>query len=147
MIGGIIARRLINAPLTRKVTTALIVQMVAVMLMITTAPLTSNIYTLVGFTIVLHVSAGFVFNVIYGYCLSRFSKNAGTASGVTGGVMFVASSLLSYGLASLYAVESQSLLGMANLSLTLFIIVLFLVFNKQRKRKVATVERMANAAA
>ena len=145
MTGGIIAKRLIDAPLTRKVTIALIAQIITVTLMITTAPLISNIYTLVGFTIFLHVCGGFIFNVIYGYCLSRFSKNAGTASGITGGVMFIASSLLSYGLASLYTVESQGLLGIANLSLTLFIIVLFLVFNKQRKA--ATAERIANAAA
>ncbi len=132
MIGGIIAKSLIKEPLTKKVVTAIGVQIGLVLLMIITVPFGTNIYTLTGFTIGIHICGGFIFNIIYGYCLSRFSKNAGVASGLTGGAMYMVSSVFSYGFANLFAVKSQALLGLANISLILLIGVLFIVFNRYR---------------
>ncbi|TKK64462.1 multidrug effflux MFS transporter [Ilyomonas limi] len=133
MTGGIFAKSFIKQPLREKVFTALVIQIILVLLMIFTASLFTNIYTLIGFTIGIHICGGFIFNNIYGYCLSRFSKNAGVASGLTGGAMYMVSSVFSYGLASLYAVKSQMLLGVANLSLVLLIGILFIVFNRYRQ--------------
>jgi DHA1 family bicyclomycin/chloramphenicol resistance-like MFS transporter len=132
MTGGIIAKSLIRKPLADKVTIAVCVQLVLVLLMIFTAQFESNIYTVVGFTMGLNVCGGFIFNIIYGYCLSRFSKNAGIASGLTGGATYMVSSLFSYGFVNIYAVKSQLLLGAANISLIFIIIFIFIVFNKYR---------------
>ncbi|WP_448103545.1 MFS transporter [Pedobacter panaciterrae] len=137
MTGGIIAKSLIKQPLAKKVVTALIVQVSLVFLMIFTVPFGSNIYTLIGFTICIHMCGGFIFNIIYGYCLSRFSKNAGVASGLTGGAMYMVSSVFSYGFANLYAVKSQTLLGIANISLILVMGILFIAFNRYRKVRVS----------
>lgn len=136
MTGGIIAKSLIKESLAKKVITALVVQASLVLLMIFTVPFGSNIYTLIGFTICIHMCGGFIFNIIYGYCLSRFSKNAGVASGLTGGAMYMVSSIFSYGFANLYAVKSQTLLGIANISLILVISILFIAFNRYRKVRV-----------
>lgn len=133
MTGGIIAKSIIRKPLAQKVITALCIQIVLALLMIFTAPLKTNIYTLVGFTIGIHMAGGFMFNIIYAYCLSRFSKNAGIASGLTGGALYMISSIVSYGFANLYAVKSQLLLGIANISLIIIIAILFFIFNKYRK--------------
>jgi len=137
MTGGIIAKSLIKESLAKKVITALVVQISLVFLMIFTVPFGSNIYTLVGFTIGIHMCGGFIFNIIYGYCLSRFSKNAGVASGLTGGAMYMVSSVFSYGFANLYAVKSQTLLGIANISLILVMGILFIAFNRYRKVRVS----------
>ncbi|MFP3534410.1 hypothetical protein SB763_34210, partial [Burkholderia sp. SIMBA_042] len=59
MTGGIIAKSLIKKPLAQKVITALCTQIVLALLMIFTAPLKTNIYTLVGFTIGIHMAGGF----------------------------------------------------------------------------------------
>lgn len=142
MMGGIIAKSLISKPLVKKVTIAMMVQLVVVGLMITTGAVKSNIYTLVGFTVLLHISGGFIFNNIYGYCLSRFSKNAGIASGLTGGAMYMVSSLFSYGFANLFAIKSQILLGLANLSLIIIIGMLFVIFNRYRKLHLSTESRV-----
>jgi MFS family permease len=137
MAGGIVAKSLIKEPLAKKVITALVIQIGLVFLMIFTVPFGSNIYTLIGFTIGIHMCGGFIFNIIYGYCLSRFSKNAGVASGLTGGAMYMVSSVFSYGFANLYAVKSQTLLGIANISLILVIGILFITFNRYRKVRVS----------
>jgi MFS family permease len=133
MTGGIIAKSLIRKPLAQKVITAIIIQVVLVLLMIFTAPIGSNIYTLIGFTIGIHMAGGFIFNVVYAYCLGRFTKNAGIASGLTGGALYIISSIVSYSFANLYAVKSQFLLGIANISLVAILIVVFIFFNKYRK--------------
>ncbi len=135
MMGGIIAKSLIKAPLVKKVVSALTIQVILVLFMILTAPYESNLYTLVGFTICIHISGGFIFNIIYGYCISLFSKNAGIGSGLTGGAMYMVSSVFSYGFANLYSVKSQALLGVANISLITIIGILFLVFNRYRQFK------------
>ncbi|MCD0471872.1 MFS transporter [Flavobacterium sp. JAS] len=132
MTGGIISKSLIHKPLGKKVAVAVSLQAVLVLLMISTAPMVSNIYTLVGFTMGVNICGGFIFNTIYGYCLSLFSKNAGVASGLTGGATYMVSSVFSYGFVNLYAVKSQLLLGAANISLIIFISILFIIFNKYR---------------
>jgi DHA1 family bicyclomycin/chloramphenicol resistance-like MFS transporter len=138
MTGGIIAKSLIHKPLAKKITIAVTVQVILVILMISTASITSNIYTLIGFTMGINVCGGFIFNNIYGYCLSRFSKNAGVASGLTGGGTYMLSSLFSYGFVNLYAVKSQLLLGFANISLIFIVVIVFMIFNKYRVQNLAT---------
>ncbi|MFC3157520.1 Predicted arabinose efflux permease, MFS family [Chryseobacterium arachidis] len=133
MTGGIIAKSMISKPLAQKVISAIIIQTVLVVLMITTVPFGANIFTLVGFTIGIHMAGGFIFNVVYAYCLSRFTKNAGIASGLTGGLLYIISSLVSYGFANLYAVKSQTLLGIANISLIVILFLTFVLFNRYRK--------------
>ncbi|MEO6176832.1 MAG: MFS transporter [Flavobacterium circumlabens] len=132
MAGGIIAKALIKKPLGKKVGIAFSIQILLVLLMIFTSSWLTNIYTLIGFIIGIHIAGGFIFNIIYGYCLTRFSKNAGVASGLTGGVMYMISSIFSYGFANLFKVKSQLLLGVADLSLLVIVTILFVIFNKYR---------------
>jgi predicted MFS family arabinose efflux permease len=137
MTGGIIAKSLIKKPLVQKVGTAFGIQIILVLLMIFTASYTSSLYTLIGFIIGIHIAGGFIFNIVYAYCLTRFSKNAGVASGLTGGVMYMISSVFSYGFTNLFEVKSQLLLGAADLSLLLIVTVLFMIFNSYRAKSLA----------
>jgi MFS transporter, DHA1 family, multidrug resistance protein len=88
----------------------------------------------------INMCGGFIFNIIYGYCLSRFSKNAGVASGLTGGATYMVSSIFSYGFVNLYAVKSQFLLGLTNISLIFIIGIIFIVFNRYRAVHLSTVK-------
>jgi MFS family permease len=137
MTGGIIAKSLIKKPLAQKVGTAFGIQIILVLMMIFTASYTSSLYTLIGFIIGIHIVGGFIFNIVYAYCLTRFSKNAGVASGLTGGVMYMISSVFSYGFTNLFEVKSQLLLGAADLSLLLIVTVLFMIFNSYRAKSMA----------
>jgi MFS family permease len=144
MAGGIMAKALIKKPFTKKITTAIVVMVIFASLMTSTSAFNANVYSLIGFTICIHTCGGFIFNNIYSYCLTRFSTHAGTASGLTGGGMYIVSSLFSYGLVNVYAIKTQALLGIANLSVMLLILILLVVFNHFRKGVVA--KKMALAA-
>jgi MFS family permease len=132
MIGGITAKNMLQKPLTKKVGTAITIQLILALLMIFTSSLESNIYTLVIFTMGLNICGGFIYNIVLSYCLSRFSKNAGIASGLTGGGAYMVSALFSYSFVNLYTVKSQFLLGLANISLIVIVGIVFIVFNKHR---------------
>jgi MFS family permease len=136
MTGGIVARAVIRKSIIKKISIGVAIQIIVVFLMIILSTMNNNFYSLVGFTIGLHISGGFIFNIIYGYCLGRFSNNAGIASGLTGGAMYVISSLFSYGFTSLFAIKSQSSLGLANATLIASLVVLFIFFVKTKKNRI-----------
>ncbi|WP_448701989.1 hypothetical protein ACFGVR_06885 [Mucilaginibacter sp. AW1-3] len=95
----------------------------------------ANIYLMIALTIGLHTSGGFVFNVIYGFCLGRFSKNAGTAAGLTGGGMYIASSAISYTMVNMFGIRTQTALGLANITGVVLVIILFVAFSKFSNRR------------
>lgn len=67
----------------------------------------NNIYTLVAFAFVIHVTAGFIFNNYFAYCIGRFPNSAGVAGGLTGGVAFIITSAISYGIVAVIKPEIQ----------------------------------------
>ncbi|MDP4265571.1 MAG: MFS transporter [Bacteroidota bacterium] len=131
MTGGIISKTLIRKPLHRKIPIALVLQFISASLLISSSVLfTPSVFVMMAFVIVQHIIVGFVFNNFYAYSLGRFSQNAGVSSGLSGGGFYVFSSLFSYGSASLLAVKSQMILGVAYLLLTIGVVIMYLVFKK-----------------
>lgn len=133
MSGGIISKSMMKQPLIRKVTVAIFLQLVFAALMIGVSGLSSNLYTLMIFAFAVHLLAGFIFNNIFSYCLGRFSKNAGVASGITGGGMFVLSSIFSYSIVGVISIKNQGLLGGAYLVLVFLIFLAFSLFRKAKE--------------
>jgi DHA1 family bicyclomycin/chloramphenicol resistance-like MFS transporter len=136
MIGGTIAKAIIKIPVQKKIPVAIILMAVFSLLIMFSGLIDTNIYIMIGLTICLHITGGFVFNVIYGYCLGRFSKNAGTAAGLTGGGMYIASSFISYGLVSVYGIKTQTMLGVSNITGVVILVILFAAFSRFRKIRI-----------
>ncbi len=134
MAGGIISKALIKRPLTAKVSVANGLQILFALAMIAAARIASNIYTMMFFVLLVHLLSGFIFNTVFSYCLGRFQKNAGVASGLTGGVLFVLSSFFSYGLVGVVSIRNQGLLGMAYLLLAGLLLGAFLLFRRASER-------------
>jgi len=131
MTGGIISKTLIKRPLYTKIPFALGIQVLSASLLIgVSAFVIPSVYVMMPFVVVQHLVVGFVFNNFYAYSLGRFSKNAGVSSGLSGGGFYVFSSLFSYGSASLLAVKSQMVLGVAYLILTIGLVIMYFLFRK-----------------
>jgi MFS transporter, DHA1 family, multidrug resistance protein len=133
MAGGIISKALIKRPLTTKVSVANGLQILFALAMIAAARIASNIYTMMFFVLLVHLLSGFIFNTVFSYCLGRFQKNAGVASGLTGGVLFVLSSFFSYGLVGSISIRNQGMLGMAYLLLAGLLLGAFLLFRRAKE--------------
>src|SRR3546814_15736265 len=97
MVGGIISKMTLNRAFFKRMNVNLTLQLVFVCIMMGSSFYVANLATLVIFAFIIHVGAGFTFNNFFTYCLSRFPKNAGIASGLSGGGNSVFVSLLSNG--------------------------------------------------
>ncbi|QEC74770.1 MFS transporter [Mucilaginibacter ginsenosidivorax] len=140
MTGGVISKTLIKKPLLKKVWIAIALQTAFAALMIVASAFKTNLVTLMMFTAAVHLLSGFVFNNIFAYCLGRFSKNAGIASGVTGGSLYIITSVFSYGIVNVIAIKNQEFLGIAYLTFAVLACITFALFVKVSKRHQAKQE-------
>jgi len=143
MLGGILSKSMIRRPMVPKIPVAIFLQILLGAAMIGAAKW-SSLYLMMGFVVAVHTLSGFIFNAVFAYCLGRFSGHAGVASGLTGGGMFVLSSMFSYGLVGTIPVKNQALLGLAYLFFAALMLGAFWVF---RRTSAAAAPAVANGAA
>ena len=133
MIGGFISKGTINKPFFSRMVVNLGFQVLFVALMLLSIPYISNLYSMVGFAFLIHVAAGFTFNNFFTYCLSRFPKNAGIASGLTGGINYVIVSFLSYGIVSMFPAKDEVNLGFSYLTLIGLSVFIMLILKSKKE--------------
>ncbi len=107
MAGGFLGKALINKAFLPKIRYANLIQLSLIVLMFIASYFSNNIYSLVAFAFVIHVTAGFIFNNYFSYCIGRFPNSAGLAGGMTGGVVFILTSAISYGIVTLIRPQIQ----------------------------------------
>jgi len=119
MSGGFIAKAAINRPFYKKLINNVGIQLMLITLMIGSLSLIANIYTLLGFAFAIHVTAGFTYTTYFTYSMGKFPQNAGIAGGLTGGIMYIIVSFLSYYIVSIIPAKDEK-----NLSYSYLILVL-----------------------
>ncbi|WP_420846910.1 MFS transporter [Mucilaginibacter straminoryzae] len=134
MLGGFIGRALINRPFFSKLLVSVILQLMVVALMILSSYYFANIYVMVFFAFLIHVGAGFTYNNYFAYCLGRFPKNAGMSGGLTGGLVYVILSLLTYLVVAAIPAKNMAHLSYSYLVfIACSLIVMLLLFNLNRQ--------------
>lgn len=119
MVGGFIGKATINKPFFRKMTANLCLQVLFVVSMLISIKFIENVYMMLFFAFIIHVTAGYIFNNYFTYCLGKFPKNAGIASGLTGGINYVIVSFLSYGIISFLPARDEGNLAVSYLVITI----------------------------
>ncbi len=119
MVGGFVGKATINRPFFNRIAINIVLQVAFALLMLLSTKYINNLYTLILFAFLIHVAAGYTFNNFFTYCLSKFPKNAGIASGLTGGINYVIVSFLSYGIVSVFPAKDEWNLGSSYLILIL----------------------------
>jgi MFS family permease len=107
MVGGFVAKSQHHRTTSYKHGKAVQVMFAMVLIMLSTSFYISNIYTLVLFAFVIHATCGMLFNIYFTECLSMFPRQAGLSGGLTGGVAFMLTSILSYGAITVFSVNIQ----------------------------------------
>jgi len=123
MCGGFAGKALINKKFFTKNMAAYMIQAGLILGMLAGTAVRSNIWTLVSFAFVIHITAGFIFNNYFTYCLSRFPQFAGIAGGLTGGLAYSLTAILSYGLVAIIKPGSQLTMGAGYFIIAMFGIV------------------------
>ncbi len=133
MAGGFAGKATIRKPFYKKLFINLFLQIIFISTMLISLNFRMNLYTLIFFAFIIHVTAGFTFNNYFSYSLSLFPKNAGIAGGLSGGVNYIIVSLLSYGIVYFIPARDEENLAYSYMVLILLsVIVMFFVFKVHR---------------
>lgn len=135
MAGGFISKATISRPFFRKLAVNACLQVLFVAAMLASLRLADNLYSLVFFAFIIHSGAGYTFNNYMTFCMTRFPKNAGIASGLTGGITFIIVSAMSYGIVNVLPAQDGHNLGYSYLALALLSVLVLLVIVKQGVRE------------
>ncbi|MYZ59580.1 MFS transporter [Elizabethkingia anophelis] len=108
MSGGFLGKALISKPFLPKLRYSNFIQLLFIVLMFASSFYIENLFTLVVFAFIIHTTAGFMFNNYFAYCLGRFPKSAGISGGITGGVVYIITSVVSYGIAAVVKPVQQT---------------------------------------
>jgi hypothetical protein len=137
MIGGFIGKATIDKPFIKRLGLNLSFQISFAFLMILSLNFVSNIYSLIGFAFFIHIAAGYTFNNYFTYCLSKFPKNAGISSGLTGGLTYVLVSFLSYFIIQGLPAKDEANLSYSYLLLTLCsVLIMWFIYRIDKNKKV-----------
>jgi multidrug resistance protein len=134
MVGGFIGKATINKPFIKKITANLCLQLIFVAGMLISIRFVENVYVMLLFAFIIHVTAGYIFNNYFTYCLGKFPKNAGIASGLTGGINYVIVSFLSYGIISFLPARDEGNLAASYLVITILSVLIMLIIAKLSRR-------------
>jgi len=138
MVGGFIGKATIDRPFFRKLAINKSLQLLIAIVMLVSCGLVDNLYSLVFFAFLIHAGAGFTFNNYMTLSMTRFPKNAGIASGLTGGFVYIIVSTASSGIVGLYPAKDAGHLGYSYLILILTTLAMLgLAFRIDSGRKVA----------
>lgn len=121
LLGGLLSKLLINRDFFKKLSIATIIQSGIAMSMFFAAMLYNSIFSLMGFVLLLHFIMGFVYNIYFTYCLTRFPGNAGISGGVTSGGAYMVTSVVSYCMVSMLNIQSQHTLAISYILLSCLI--------------------------
>ncbi|MEN0052854.1 MAG: MFS transporter [Mucilaginibacter sp.] len=135
MVGGFIGKALISRPFFGKLFVNALLQLLVVILMIVTVNFVSNIYVMVLFAFMIHVAAGFTYNNYFSYCLARFPKNAAMSGGLTGGMVYMILSLLTYVVVAVIPAKDEHNLSYSYLVFILFSVAVMLILSKLNKNR------------
>jgi MFS family permease len=134
MAGGFAGKATIRKPFYKKLFINLFLQIIFITCMLFSLNFRTDLFTLVFFAFIIHVTAGFNFNNYFSYCLGLFPKNAGIASGLSGGVNYIIVSVLSYGIIFFIPAKDEENLAYSYLVLILLsALVMFFVYKINRR--------------
>ncbi len=137
MLGGFLGKATINKPFVKKLSVNLALQVLFCLVMFVSGFFQENLYSMVFFAFLIHASSGYTFNTFFTFCLSRFPKNAGIASGLTGGINYVIVSFLSYGIiAAIPAKDQLNLTYSYAVLIILSLVTMFVIFKQYNKEKI-----------
>jgi multidrug resistance protein len=133
LVGGILGKATINKPFFNRMVVNLALQVVFVIAMLISVQYIANLYTMIFFAFIIHVAAGFTFNNFFTYCLSRFPKNGGIASGLSGGINYVIVSFFSYAIVSALPAKDEHNLAFSYFALILISVAVMLILKMKKE--------------
>ncbi|HEY0739967.1 MAG TPA: MFS transporter [Chryseosolibacter sp.] len=133
LVGGLISKATIKKSIFSKMKVVTPLLLLFPLLLIVTMTYFQSLSLMITIVFLLHVVSGFTFNTFYAYAFGRFSTHAGIVSGLTGGGLYIITSIVSYTMAGLLQVQTPLMLGVGYSIVTLLILSGFVGFTYYKR--------------
>lgn len=137
MIGGFIGKRRLKLDFKERILQPIILQLILITGLIITGSFAENLFIMVPFAFFIHICSGILFTSFFTTSMLYFPKNAGTAGGLMGGLVYVITSVTSFIISVSGTVTDQNGLACRYLIIALILLGVILIMNQAVKREKA----------
>lgn len=135
MIGGFIAKRRIALDFKARILQPIIFQLVMITSLIAISYFSESLFIMVAFAFFIHICSGILFTSFFTTSMLSFPKNAGTAGGLMGGLVYIITSLTSFIISVSGNVTLQKDLAWRYLIIAFLLLGIILIMKKTVKKE------------
>lgn len=137
MIGGFIGKRRIALDFKPRILQPVVLQLILITGLIAVSYFAQSLFITIPFAFFIHICSGILFTSFFTTSMLYFPKNAGTAGGLMGGLVYIITSLTSFIISVSGNVTEQKDLGWRYLIIASLLFVIILIMNKVLKKEKA----------
>ncbi|MGK6340751.1 MFS transporter [Chryseobacterium sp. DT-3] len=137
MIGGFIGKRRLKLDFKERILQPIILQLILITGLIATSFYAESLFIMVPFAFFIHICSGILFTSFFTTSMLYFPKNAGTAGGLMGGLVYVITSITSFIISVSGTVTEQDGLAWRYLAIAIILLGIILVMHQAVKKEEA----------
>ncbi|MCQ9638333.1 Bcr/CflA family efflux MFS transporter [Chryseobacterium sp. WG14] len=137
MIGGFIGKRRLTLDFKPRILQPVLLQLILIIALIITSNYAESLFIMVPFAFFIHICSGILFTSFFTTSMLYFPKNAGTAGGLMGGLVYVITSISSFIISVSGTVTEQKGLALRYLIIAFFLLGIILIMNQAIKKEKA----------
>lgn len=137
MIGGFIGKRRLTLDFKPRILQPILLQLTLIAGLIITSYFAESLFIMVPFAFFIHICSGILFTSFFTTSMLYFPKNAGTAGGLMGGLVYVITSVTSFIISVSGTVTKQKDLSWRYLIIACLLFGIILIMNQAIKKEKA----------
>ncbi|MBT2622227.1 MFS transporter [Chryseobacterium sp. ISL-6] len=137
MIGGFIGKKRVSLGFKSRILQPIILQLMLITGLITVSYFTESLYIMIPFAFFIHICSGILFTSFFTTSMLYFPKNAGTAGGLMGGLVYIITSVTSFIISVSGTVSLQKDLSWRYLIIAMILFGIILTMNHTLKKEKA----------
>lgn len=137
MIGGFIGKKRLKLDFKDRILQPIILQLVLIVGLIATSFYAESLFIMIPFAFFIHICSGILFTSFFTTSMLYFPKNAGTAGGLMGGLVYVITSITSFIISVSGNVTEQGGLAWRYLAIAIILLGIILVMHQAVKKEKA----------
>ncbi|MDR4950916.1 MFS transporter [Chryseobacterium sp. ES2] len=137
MIGGFIGKRRLTLDFKPRILQPILLQLILISALIVTSYFTESLFIMIPFAFFIHICSGILFTSFFTTSMLYFPKNAGTAGGLMGGLVYVITSVTSFIISVSGTVTDQKGLSWRYLIIACFLLGIILIMHQAVKKEKA----------
>ncbi|MET3037686.1 MFS transporter [Chryseobacterium sp. NRRL B-14859] len=137
MIGGFIGKRRLALDFKPRILLPILLQLILITALIIVSNFAQSLFIMIPFAFFIHICSGILFTSFFTTSMLYFPKNAGTAGGLMGGLVYVITSVTSFIISVTGTVTEQTGLSWRYLIIALFLLGIILIMHQAVKKEKA----------